>query len=421
MLATHQLIGLALPSLDGLGKIAVFLLMLSVLVVLHEYGHFLLARLHGVRVNDFAVGFGPTLLKWTSKRSGTNYRINLLPIGGYCAMQGEDGKSSEAEQQRQFRETHEPPGTSSSVAGAMGSVAVLERPAVGVPSRLDRFAVGPALGSASDNFQAKTPLQRLSIVVAGPIANFILAYVILFVAATTFGIASSTSSTKIGPVTPGSPGAKAGLQIGDRIDTIDGVAYANGEKLVEKIKSSAGVPLRIAFTRHGAQQAVFVTPKPTKEGAKTIGRVGFIRIPEFQRVSPLAAIPIAGTEFVNGFVGQITGYAQLISNPAKMASSVSGPIGMSRAASAYQDLGWGIYLGLAAMISIALGVLNLLPFPALDGGRAVFILAEMLRGRPVPPDKEALVHVSGFAFLMLLMVFVAYHDIANILTGKGVF
>ncbi len=419
MSATNHLIAFALPSLDGLGKIAVFLLMLSVLVVLHEYGHFILARINGVRVNDFAVGFGPTLLKWTSPRSGTNYRINLLPIGGYCAMQGEDGKTSEAEQQRQFRDTHEAPATYAAAASP-GTVAVLERLAVAQPA----VSVAAPAGEpdrATDNFQGKTPVQRLSIVVAGPIANFILAYVILFVAATTFGIASSASSTKIGPVEANSPGAKAGLALGDQIDSIDGVAYASGEKLVQKIKSSAGVPLRVTFTRHGVAQTVTVTPRAVKEGGKTIGRVGFVRIPEFQRVGPLAAIPIAATEFRNGLVSQLTGYAQLISHPARYASSVSGPIGMSRAASAYQDLGWGMYLGLAAMISIALGVLNLLPFPALDGGRAVFIVAEMLRGRPVEPDKEALVHVTGFAVLMVLMVFVAYRDIANILTGKGVF
>ena len=129
------------PSLDGAGRILIFLAALSVLIVLHEAGHFLIARRNGVRVNDFAVGFGPTLFKWTSPRSGTNYRINVLPLGGYCAMQGEDGKTNEAEQQRIFR--------------------------TGNPAQ-------------SDNFQAKSPLQRLSIVVAGPIANFILAFAILF-------------------------------------------------------------------------------------------------------------------------------------------------------------------------------------------------------------------------------------------------
>src|SRR6202011_623623 len=111
-------------------QIIVFLLMLSVLVVLHEYGHFIVARLNGVRVTDFAMGMGPTLAKWTSPRSGTNYRLNLLPIGGYCQMKGEAGKTNQAEQQREFRDKH-----------------VYD----------------------SDNFQAKTPLQRLAIVVAGPI------------------------------------------------------------------------------------------------------------------------------------------------------------------------------------------------------------------------------------------------------------
>jgi len=377
-------LALAIPSLDGLGKIVVFLLMLSILVVLHEAGHFWLARWNGVRVNDFAVGFGPTLLKWTSPRSGTNYRINLLPIGGYCAMQGEDGKSSEAEQQRAFREHRE-------------------------------------VALTDDNFQSKSPLRRLSIVVAGPIANFILAYAILFVAATTFGIASTSYTTQIGPLEPGSPGAKAGLQIGDRIVAIDGVAISSGDKLVDKIKASAGVPLAITFVRHNVQQTVKVTPRADKVDGKTIGRIGFLRIPEFQRVNPIAAVPVAGTEFYNAIAGQLSGYAELISHPAQHASSLSGVIGMERAASAYQDLGWAPYLSLAAAISIALGVLNLLPFPALDGGRAVFILAEMLRGRPVEPEKEALVHVTGFAVLMVLMVFVAYHDIANIVAGKGVF
>ncbi len=376
-------LALALPSLDGIEKIVVFLLMLSILVVLHEGGHFLLARVNGVRVNDFAVGFGPTLLKWTSPRSGTNYRLNLLPIGGYCAMQGEDGKTSEAEQQRQFREKPGAPG--------------------------------------GDNFQAKTTLQRLAIVVAGPVANFVLAYVILLVAAITFGIASATFSTVIGPLQDGSPGAKAGLQIGDKIVSVNGVGITDGNKLVEKIQASAGIPLRIGFVRHGNLQTVVVTPRAEQLKGKTIGRIGFIRVPQFERVGILAAFPIAWFEFADQAMGQLQGFAELVTAPAQHASSLSGVIGMERAASATQDLGWGPYLSLAAAISIALGILNLLPFPALDGGRAVFILAEMLRGRPVDPEKEALVHVTGFAVLMVLMVFVAYHDVENIINGKGVF
>jgi regulator of sigma E protease len=415
MLAVSQFIAFSLPTLDGLEKIVVFLLMLSVLVLLHEGGHFLLARLNGVRVNDFAVGFGPTLLKWTSPRSGTNYRINLLPIGGYCAMQGEDGKTNEAEQQRLFREEHDQLASASSATS--GSVAVLERPAAtAAPSINPRPAV-----AAADNFQAKTTWQRLSIVVAGPIANFILAYVILLVAAVTFGVASTTFSTVIGPLQEGSPGAKAGLAIGDRIVTVNGASMTDGNALVKKIQASAGVPLTIGFMRHGDLQSVVVTPRAEKVDGKTIGRIGFLRIPQFQRVGIFQAFPIAWAEFADQTTAQVTGVFALFMHPVEHASSLSGVIGMERAASATQDLGWAPYLSLAAAISVALGILNLLPFPALDGGRAVFIIAEMLRGRPVDPEKEALVHVTGFAVLMVLMVFVAYHDIANIVSGKGVF
>ena len=411
MPAVSQVLAFALPSLDGLEKIVLFLLMLSVLIVLHEGGHFLLARLNGVRVNDFAVGFGPTLVKWTSPRSGTNYRINLLPIGGYCAMQGEDGKTNQAEQQRQFREERE----HVAVAPAQSaSVAVLERPAT------SPVFAHPA-PSADDNFQGKTTWQRLSIVVAGPVANFILAFVILLVAAVTFGVASQNFSTVIGPLQEGSPGAKAGLAIGDTIVSVNGAPMTDGNALVKKIQTSAGVPLRIGFMRHGVLQSVVVTPRAEKVDGKMIGRIGFLRIPRFERVGIFQAFPIAWAEFADQTTAQVTGVAALFMHPVEHASSLSGVIGMERAASVTQDLGWAPYLSLAAAISIALGILNLLPFPALDGGRAVFIVAEMLRGRPVDPEKEALVHVTGFAVLMVLMVFVAYHDIANIISGKGVF
>jgi regulator of sigma E protease len=380
-------LALALPDADALGKIVVFLIMLSVLVVLHEGGHFLLARLNGVRVNDFAVGFGPTLLKWTSKRSGTNYRLNLLPLGGYCAMQGEDGKTSEAEQQREFRST----------------------------------ALAAEAAPADENFQSKTPLRRLSIVVAGPVANFILAFAIFFVAAVSFGVPSPNYTQQIGILLPDKPAAKAGLRLGDAVVSIDGQTFKTGEEMIAKIHASAGKPLAITYRRAGVVRTVTVTPYAQKIDGKTVGLIGFRPIPAFERVGFASAVPIAGEEFAGQLTGQLTGYADLITHPVQHASSISGVIGMERAASVYQDLGWGPYLSLAAAISIALGVLNLFPFPALDGGRAVFIIAEMLRGRPVEPEKEALVHVTGFAVLMVLMVFVAYHDIANIVTGKGVF
>jgi regulator of sigma E protease len=365
---------LALPAAAGVQKLAVFLLMLSILVVLHEYGHFLIARLCRVRVNDFAVGFGPTLLKWTSPRSGTNYRVNVLPLGGYCAMQGEDGKLEEN-----------------------------------------------VLPEQGGSFQIKTPWQRLAIVLAGPIANFILAFAIFVVSALAFGVPGDTFAPTIGQVLPGSPGARAGLEFGDRVLAVDGVAV-DGETMVRKIQASAGVALHFHVLRNGETRELLITPKLVRdEQGKMVSRVGFGRVQAYRRVAPLAAVQFAARQFDVVFRGTVDGIAQLLTNPIKHYGNAVGIIGMERAASALQDLGWGPYFGLAASISIALGIFNLLPIPALDGGRALFILVELLRGRPVDPEREAFVHVAGFALLMTLMIFIAWHDIANIVSGKGVF
>jgi regulator of sigma E protease len=373
----------AVAFVENAGKLAMFLFMLSVLVVFHEYGHYLLARLNGVRVNDFAVGFGPTLLKWTSPRTGTNYRINALPLGGYCAMQGEDGKTSEAQQQREFRSSPD--------------------------------------GLTSDNFQSKTPWQRLAIVLAGPIANFILAFAILFVGAMTFGVMTQKFSTTIGPVTPGSPGDRAGLRIGDRVLAINGATVTNGDSFVQVIRNSPGKPIDLKIDRRGQVLDVTVTPKASIENGKTIGRVGFVRVADRHRVGFADAIVEAKNGVWYMLRGNVEGIWGLITKPKQNFDQTTSVIGMERQAATVQDLGWGPYLDIAAAISMALGVFNLLPFPALDGGRAVFIIAELLRGRPVDREKEAIVHIAGFALLMILMVVVASKDIANIVQGKGVF
>lgn len=376
-------LALSLPaSLDGPYRVIVFLIMLSILIVLHEYGHFVLARGNGVRVNDFAVGFGPTLLKWTSPRSGTNYRINALPIGGYCAMKGEDGKSTEAEQQREFRDSgaHE-----------------------------------------SDNFQAKSAPARLGIVLAGPVANFLLAFLILAVSALAFGISSDKMSTEIGPLSPGYPAAQVGMRSGDVIVSIDGVAMRDGDQLVDVIHKAAGKRIRVVYRRGHTLHTVEVVPVATEMGGQRFGRIGFMPRPEYRRVAPGEAIVAAGQEFATMFTGTAQMLGALVTHPKTTFANVSGPIGMARLGATVQDFGWALYLQLAAGISMSLAFFNLLPIPALDGGRAAFILTEMVRGRPVDPEKEALVHVAGFAALMALMLFVAYHDIANIVTGKGVF
>lgn len=356
--------------------------MLSVLIVLHELGHFIMARRNGVRVNEFAVGFGPKLFAWTSPHSGTIYTLRALPIGGFCAMEGEDNRSSEAQQQREF------------------------------------LAEGHA---ETSNFQAKSPWRRLGIILAGPIANFVLCYLILLIGALAFGVASDRAMPVVGEVISGSPAAIAGIRPGDRIVAIDEANITSGKTLVDTIHRALGKQLDLVYERNGVRTKLHVRPRPCPPSVgKQYGCIGFQPVPAYERVGFIAAVRQSGDEFVAVASQTFASLKLLVTQFSKYAPEVSGPIGMGQVAATVQDWGWGPYFSLAATISFALGLFNLLPIPALDGGRAAFIVAELIRGRPVDPEKEAMVHIAGFAALMALIMLVAFHDIARIVSGQGI-
>ncbi|MBV8198306.1 MAG: site-2 protease family protein [Candidatus Eremiobacteraeota bacterium] len=374
---------LAIVTLVSLEKVATFLVMLSILIVLHECGHFVLARRNGVRVNEFSVGFGPKLVAWTSRRTGTQYSLRALPIGGFCAMEGEDNRVSEAEQQREFR----------------------NRPDV-----------------SQSNFQAKSAWSRLAIIIAGPLANFLLCYCILLAGALAFGVASDRANQPVvGEVVPASPAAIAGIRPGDRILAIDNIPVTSGRRLVDTIHGALGKRLDLVYQRNGLRIEQYVTPRPCPAPVgKNLGCIGFSPVPAYVHVSVGRAFRESGEEFASIASQTIGGVVLLVTQFAKYAPEIAGPIGMGQVAATVQDWGWGPYFSLAATISFALGLFNLLPIPALDGGRAAFIIAELIRGRPVDPEKEAMVHIAGFAALMALIVLVAFHDISRIVSGQGI-
>jgi regulator of sigma E protease len=379
---------LAAVTLVNIEKIALFIVMLSVLIVLHEYGHFLIARLNNVRVLEFSVGMGPLIASWTSKRSGTQYSLRALPIGGYCAMHGEDNRTSEADQQREFRET----------------------------------VVVNGREYDTDNFQAKNAWQRLAIVLAGPVANFILAFAILVISAVAFGVGSDNPRPVIQVVQQGSPAQRAGLRVNDQILAIDGRSVGGGQDLVNLIHHSLNKRLDITYLRGGSRSQVAVVaghcPPPE---SPSWGCIGFIPVDTLQHVPFGEAVVDAGYAFVNIGSQTFGSLALLVSHPVKYGGQVSGVVGMAQAATAIQDWGWGYYLSFAALISFALGVFNLLPLPALDGGRAAFIIGELVRGKPVDPEKEAWVHITGLAVLIALMIVINFNNVVQIVQGKGPF
>lgn len=378
---------LAAVTLANVEKIALFIVMLSVLIVLHEYGHFLIARLNKVRVLEFAVGMGPLIAGFKSKRSGTQYSLRAFPIGGYCAMHGEDNKTSEADQQREFRQT----------------------------------VIVNGREYDDDNFQAKNAWQRLAIVLAGPVANFVLAFVILVVSAAAFGVDANTPRPVIESVIPGSPAERAGLRTNDLIVAVNGRAVG-GEDLVNLIHASRGKRLAISYERGESRKTISVVagscPPPEKP---SWGCIGFLPVDTLQHVPFTDAVVDASYAFVG--LGQQTfmSLAMLATHPVKYGGQVSGVVGMAQAATTIQDWGWGYYLRFAALISFALGVFNLLPLPALDGGRGAFIIGELLRGKPVDPEKEAWVHITGLAVLIALMIVINFNNVVQILQGKGPF
>ncbi|TAM59468.1 PDZ domain-containing protein [bacterium] len=363
-------------------RIITFLITLSVLIVLHEWGHFIVAKLARVRVTDFAIGFGPSLISIRYK--GTNYRINPFLVGGYCLMLGEDGRKAEQ-------------------------------------SGVTATPVDPAEepGRYGTDFQGKPVLSRLAIVLAGPIMNFVLGFVIFVVALAAIGRQFPTT-TVAALSSPSMPAALAGLRPGDTITAIDGEPVHDGAAMVGRINRSAGIPLVMSVRRGDSTLSIRVTPVATNVNGRRIGLTGFSPAFASARLPIARAVPEAWDQTVLVLASTVSSLVQLATNFAHTAPQLSGIIGIGQVATQVQQEGWGPYLVFAGSISILLGFFNLLPLPALDGGRAAFFVAEILRGKPVDPEKEGLVHVVGFVVLMALMVVIAFHDIQRLLLHQNI-
>ena len=351
--------------LDIALKVFVFLALLSALVVFHEFGHFVFAKMAGVTVTDFAVGFGPSIV--AVRRGDTTYRLNLLPLGGYCKMVGEDTADD---------------------------------------------------GSADPgNFQRKSIGARLAIIAAGPLFNLVLAVIIFASLAAISGIATGATNV-VDSVKTDSPAARAGLQPGDVISVLDGAPVRSGDEMVSYIHAHPGKTMTVEVLRAGKPVQLVIRAEPVDVDGQKMGQFGFVPKPAMEHKGALDDIGF-GFSMVGKVVAlNLAGVGEAIRN--HDSSVIHGPVGIGRIVAAAEDLGVLVVLSLAAQLSTMLGVINLFPFPALDGGRLVFILVELIRGKPVDPEKEGLVHLTGFALLMMLIVFVTYHDILAWVQGKGV-
>lgn len=343
----------------------------AVLVFLHELGHFLVAKKAGVGVVTFSIGFGPKVL---ARRYGeTEYCVSAFPLGGYVKMVGEDPREDVESADR------------------------------------DR------------SFAHRSLAHRTAIVLAGPGANFVLAAVVFLCVFLFFGVPYRTA--EIGGVQPGSPAAAAGLQPGDRVVTAADRLVRSWDELSREIRASRGQPLELGVVRDGREFVVTLSAARGRTrnllgeseeawliGVQSAGNV------EVERGNPLTASWLAVSRTVDLSLLTLEVLVKMVVGRVDSAN-LGGPLMIAQLAGEQAQRGLADYLFLVALLSINLGVLNLLPIPMLDGGHLLFFLVEAVRGKPLDVKQRERAQQVGLAVLVFVMVYAFYNDLARIFGG----
>ncbi|MBU6269074.1 MAG: RIP metalloprotease RseP [Sphingomonadales bacterium] len=362
------------PSL--LVTVAAFLLMLAPLIVLHELGHYLVARWCGVRADAFSVGFGKELVGWTDRR-GTRWKLSSIPLGGYV----------------QF-------------AGDMNAMSMPAEEAAKLPPE-ERQGI----------FQFHPLWQRTLIVLAGPVMNLLVALAIF----TTFNIVYGriVAAPVIAGFSAPSPAQAAGLRVGDRIVRVDGAPIVDFDEIREKVLPFPGEPLTLDVLRGGKPLTVTVTiashvRKDEFGNESRIGQIG-IAAGGFQvvRSTPLEAMRLSVDQSVGIVRLMITGVKQIVVGQ-RSVKELGGPVKIAQFSGQQLSLGIVPFVYFAAFISINLAFINLLPIPALDGGHLAFYAAEAVRRKPLDVRSQEWAFRTGLAFVLALMLFVTINDLMSL-------
>ncbi|NOU93395.1 RIP metalloprotease RseP [Paenibacillus sp. LMG 31456] len=407
-------------------------LLFFVLVTIHEWGHYYFAKRAGILVREFAIGFGPKLLSF--KKNETRYTLRLLPIGGFVRMAGEDPEMVQINQGQRIalalngddEITHiylnDFDKRLDSLVGVVEEIDLEHNLMIklDVDGEIRQLKVHPQAMMVSKNketqiapwnrqFGSKTVGQRSLSIFAGPMMNFVLAFV-LFVAVVF--MAGVPDKVKIRSTEPGSPADKGGLAANDIVMIVNNEPIgADGTKLRNLIKQSANKPMVWIVDRGGEQMRKEITPED-----KGGGLVGVTLMAENRKAGFTDGLVNGWKSMSSATVSILDSFGKLATLQFKM-DDLGGPVRIVEFTSEQASAGIAQYTFWTALMSLYLGLFNLLPFPALDGSRLVFLGFEAIRGKPVDPSRESMVHFVGFAMLMLLMIAVTYNDILRLITG----
>lgn len=329
-----------------ISSIIIFLLV----ILIHEFGHFIVAKMNGVSVLEFSIGMGPKLFQRES--NGTLYSLRVLPVGGYCQLEGEDEENDS-------------------------------------PNSLNN----------------QSPLVRLKVILAGAIMNFILAFILLILL-----MSVSRVSTEVSGVIKDSPAYSSGIQTGDQIVSINGENVSDGEELLKSIKESKG-DLNIGVIRDSQSKNIKVTPR-LENNIRKIG-VNFQEEYNIKNFSIVKGFKKGLITFLN-LTGMLYKFLGMLITGQLGLRGVSGPVGVVKEIGNAAKTGVANLIFLLAYININLGVFNLLPIPALDGGRAIFILIEMIFGKKISQEKEGYIHMVGLILLLALIAIVTIKDVIKL-------
>lgn len=371
--------------------IVLFFVIFGVVVIAHEFGHFIIAKANGISVVEFTVGMGPCI--FSVKKGGTKYAIRLLPLGGACIFEGEDGIERDTEK-KEAESGEEDPQQDVQQAVANTELGSKKKPGA--------FPDAPVFA-------------RIATVLAGPVFNFILAFLMSTIIVGSYG----TDLPVVQQVSDGGAAHLAGMQDGDRILSMNGKKIHLYREISLASMLNKGEDIAVTYERDGKQYDTVIKPIYDESAGRYY--MGLYGVGSYQKFGIFGTVKYSLYE-VGYWINTTVKSLELLIQGQVSKDDVSGPVGMAQTVTQIYDQSKpdGIYyiwlnmLNFAILLSANLGVLNLLPFPALDGGRLVFLLVEAVRGKPVPPEKEGLVHMIGMACLMLLMVFVLYNDLTKI-------
>ncbi len=341
-------------------SILLTLLIIAVLILVHEWGHFITARRIGIPVYEFSIGFGYKL--FSHKKNGVEYSLRLVPLGGFVRMAGEE------------------------------------------------------LGDPDDpnGFNRRTPLEKIRVSFAGPFMNFVLAIFIFIYSYSFIGIPKASDQPVIGTVIAEKPAALAGIKAGDRIISVNGTPVESWQEFDNLTGKSENGELQLKISRNNQSMTFKVTPvKLDSTGNRGIGVLNTVN---YEKQGIITSIKLGLQQTYQLTLLLLSALGMLVSGGASM-GDLAGPVGITRMVGEFAQVGMVFLLNFAAFLSINLGLMNLLPIPALDGSKIVFALVEAIRRKPLDPDKEGFINWIGFMFLIGLMVIVTFNDIVRWIRG----